>query len=133
MTADGGGSEADASAMPPPPPRAPRAGADAAKNDATSASGFSFPTLKVAEPVTAEPRPAAAAKEPLTARSTVRRAEAPAAPGAAPVMTAATRLARAEGARGGGGAGRQKVPLEKGYSQVDWLRLTRSGGDLTGA
>jgi len=121
--------------MPPPPPRAPRAAAAANGNNGDSS--FSFPALKVADPVTAEPRPP---KEPLTARSTVRRAEPPAAPGAPPVLTAAARLARVEGARGGGGGGggggsggRQKIPLEKGYSQVDWLRLTRSGGDLTGA
>jgi len=75
----------------------------------------------------------------------VRRAEPPAQPGGAPVLTAAARLARVEAARAGGagagagaaggrlpGGARNKVPLEKGYSQVDWLRLTRSGGDLTG-
>lgn len=27
---------------------------------------------------------------------------------------------------------RNKVPLEKGFSQVDWLRVSRSGTDLTG-
>jgi hypothetical protein len=27
---------------------------------------------------------------------------------------------------------RNKVPLEKGFSQVDWLRVARSGADLTG-
>ncbi|KXZ49260.1 hypothetical protein GPECTOR_22g853 [Gonium pectorale] len=26
----------------------------------------------------------------------------------------------------------KKVPLEKGYSQVDWLRLSKSGTDLNG-
>ncbi len=25
-----------------------------------------------------------------------------------------------------------QVPLEKGYSQVDWLRVSKSGADLTG-
>ncbi len=28
---------------------------------------------------------------------------------------------------------RKKVPLEKGFSQVEWLRLARSGQDMTGA
>jgi len=28
---------------------------------------------------------------------------------------------------------RNKVPLEKGFSQVDWLRLAKSGVDLKGA
>jgi hypothetical protein len=32
---------------------------------------------------------------------------------------------RAEGRRG-------KVPLEKGFSQVAWVKLTKSGADLTG-
>jgi cytochrome b involved in lipid metabolism len=27
---------------------------------------------------------------------------------------------------------RKKVPFEKGYSQMDWIRLTNSGTDLTG-
>ena len=27
---------------------------------------------------------------------------------------------------------RKKVPFEKGYSQMDWVRLTKSGADLTG-
>lgn len=27
---------------------------------------------------------------------------------------------------------RKKVPFEKGYSQMDWIRLTNSGADLTG-
>lgn len=27
---------------------------------------------------------------------------------------------------------RNKVPLEKGFSQVSWLKLTKSGADLTG-
>lgn len=27
---------------------------------------------------------------------------------------------------------RNKVPLEKGFSQVDWLRTSRSGADSTG-
>jgi hypothetical protein len=27
---------------------------------------------------------------------------------------------------------RNKVPLEKGFSQVSWLKLTRSKEDLTG-
>jgi cytochrome-b5 reductase len=27
---------------------------------------------------------------------------------------------------------RKKIPFEKGYSQMDWIRLTNSGTDLTG-
>lgn len=27
---------------------------------------------------------------------------------------------------------RNKVPLEKGFSQVSWMKLTKSGQDLTG-
>jgi cytochrome-b5 reductase len=118
--------------MPPPPPRAKRT--EAGGNDNDDGSSFAFPTLKppppqppitLASPVSSAPP--AAPKEPLTARSTVRRAEPPVQPGGAPVLSAASRmLARAEGRPRG------KVPLEKGYSQVDWLRLTRSGADLTG-
>jgi hypothetical protein len=29
-------------------------------------------------------------------------------------------------------APRNKVPLEKGFSQVDWIRISRSGADFTG-
>ena len=30
------------------------------------------------------------------------------------------------------GSGRKKVTLEKGFSMMDWIRLTKSGKDLTG-
>lgn len=67
---------------------------------------FSFPVL-------------APPKVPLTARSTVvdRSAAGPAST-SAPVPLAEVK--------------RNKVPLEKGYSQVDWIRLSRSGADLAG-
>ncbi|KAF6253509.1 flavohemo protein b5/b5R-like protein [Scenedesmus sp. NREL 46B-D3] len=72
--------------------------------------GFTFPTL---------PAPP---KLPLTAQSTVVHASAA---GAAASITSKPTQVAAEGRR-------NKVPLEKGFSQVDWLRVARSGADLTG-
>ncbi|WIA37962.1 hypothetical protein OEZ86_001339 [Tetradesmus obliquus] len=72
--------------------------------------GFTFPTLP------------AAPKLPLTAQSTVKHASAA---GTGPVSTSKPIQVAAEGRR-------NKVPLEKGFSQVDWLRVARSGADLTG-
>lgn len=57
----------------------------------------------------------------LMARATVSRAgEA----GTQPVVSAAGTHAS---------PGKNRVVLEKGHSQVDWMRLTRSAADLAGA
>ena len=57
----------------------------------------------------------------LAARATVSRAgEA----GTKPVVSAAGTHAD---------PGKNRVVLEKGHSQVDWMRLTRSAADLAGA
>ena len=68
----------------------------------------------------------------LAARATVTYAAAPAVPAALagdtsrrapPVSAAGTRAV----------PGRNKVILEKGHSQVDWMRLTKTHPDLAGA
>jgi hypothetical protein len=65
----------------------------------------------------------------LAARATVTHAAAHAAPGGdtsrrpPPVSAAGTRAV----------PGRNKVILEKGFSQVDWMRLTKTHPDLAGA
>ncbi|KAI8469716.1 MAG: flavohemo protein b5/b5R-like protein [Monoraphidium minutum] len=98
---------------------------------------FTFPTLG--------PPSAMAEKAPLTAKATVTHAGA-AMPAPAPVAVApAVAPAPAAAAEAEApstskpvlkigevkAAGRRnKVPLEKGFSQVDWLRLSRSGADL---
>lgn len=80
--------------------------------------------------------------EPLTARSTVVHASSRTAaaqapqqqqqggslsqqPAAAAQKPVPISQVQAEGRR-------NKVPLEKGFSQVSWLKLTKSGADLTG-
>lgn len=72
---------------------------------------FSFPVL---------PPP----KVPLTARATVTDRSAPQGETSRPAAPAAVALADA--------AKRNRVPLEKGFSQVDWIRLTRKEADLAG-
>lgn len=63
-------------------------------------------------------------RPPLTAGSTVRNAEDSTAP--------AEPVAQLESAIVPPDFKRQKVPLEKGFSQMDWMRLQSKGKDLQG-
>lgn len=62
--------------------------------------------------------------QPLTAQSTVRNAE-----DAASLAQPATHL---ESAVVPPDFQRQKIPLEKGFSQMDWMKLSKKGLDLHG-
>ena len=62
--------------------------------------------------------------QPLTARSTVRNAD--------DLSSAAQPATALETAVVPPDFQRQKIPLEKGFSQMDWMKLTRKGLDLEG-
>ncbi|GFR47511.1 hypothetical protein Agub_g9143 [Astrephomene gubernaculifera] len=79
---------------------------------AEDGGGFSFPVL---HPPSEPPK-----KMPLTAFSTVTDRSGPQSSTPAAPVPLYEKPARS------------KVPLEKGYTQVDWLRLAKSGADLTG-
>ncbi|GIL51102.1 hypothetical protein Vafri_7194 [Volvox africanus] len=77
-----------------------------------SGDGFSFPVLN---------QPSEAPEKiPLTAFSTVTDRSGSSAEKTTPPVPLFEKPARS------------KVPLEKGYTQVDWLRLSKSGTDLNG-
>ncbi|KAG2500659.1 hypothetical protein HYH03_001425 [Edaphochlamys debaryana] len=78
---------------------------------AGDAGGFAFPVLQQPQE---DPK-----KIPLTAFSTVTDRSGPSlAPQVAVPITDKP--------------ARSKIPLEKGYTQVDWLKLSKSGTDLNG-
>ncbi|KAL4421197.1 hypothetical protein ABPG77_010072 [Micractinium sp. CCAP 211/92] len=103
--------------------------------------GFSFPALPKPKPLEAQAsRPQLPATNPLLAGATVTDrsgGNSGSGSGAAPPSTMGATLGKLESALQQSGMpppkGRRKVvPFEKGWSQMDWVRLTQSGADLAG-
>ncbi|KAL4439910.1 hypothetical protein ABPG75_002911 [Micractinium tetrahymenae] len=106
--------------------------------------GFSFPALPKPKPL--EPsaaRPQLPAKNPLLAGATVTDRSggtsggANGSGGATPAGSMGGTLGKVESALQQSGmppprARKKVVPFEKGWSQMDWVRLTQSGADLSG-